>query len=80
MFEGAEAFNNKVASWDMSSAQDCSAMFKNTKVFNKWVDSWFNGNSNAVTNMSSMFEGAEAFNNKVASWDMSSAQDCLCNV
>ena len=76
MFEGAQAFNNKVASWDMSSVQDCSAMFKNTKVFNKWLDSWFNGSSNAVTNMSSMFEGAQAFNNKVTSWDMSSVQDC----
>ena len=75
MFEGAEAFNNKVASWDMSSVQDCSAMFKNTKVFNKWVDSLFNGSSNAVTNMSSMFEGAKAFNNKVASWNLVSVED-----
>jgi hypothetical protein len=75
MFEGAEAFNNQVASWNLAGVQDASAMFKNTKVFNKWVDTLFNGSSNAITNMSSMFERTEAFNNKVSSWNMSTVED-----
>ena len=75
IFEGAEAFNNKVASWNLDAVEDASAMFKNTKRFNKWVDSLFDGSSNSVTNMSSMFEGAEAFDNKVESWNLVSVED-----
>ena len=78
MFEGAEAFNRNIYNWDMKKVENASAMFKNTKVFNKPIDKLFKKDDNityALTDASSMFEGAEAFNQNIQGWDMAKVEN-----
>ena len=72
MFEGS-SFNGYIGQWDLSSVEDCSSMFKNNKVYNRWVKSFFDS-SNALKNASSMFEGAEEFNQRV-DWNVPSLEN-----
>ena len=67
MFYGAEAFNQDISGWDMSSVTDTSFMFAGTS-FNQDVGGWDMSN---VTNISGMFRDNPAFNQDIGGWDTS---------
>jgi hypothetical protein len=76
MFEGANAYNQSVSTWDMTTVENASAMFKNAENYNRYVGSWFSSNdSNSIKDVSSMFEGANSFNNSVQSWETTTVED-----
>lgn len=75
IFQGAEAFNQKVSSWDTSTMTTMSQMFLYATAFNNGCDegiftcplTW---DTSEVTNMGGLFQGAEAFNQDVTDFDM----------
>ena len=54
MFEGASAFNQPIANWDVSNVTTIESMFEGAHVFNQDISSWDVSN---VTIMESLFEG-----------------------
>jgi gliding motility-associated-like protein len=68
MFEEAEAFDQEIASWDVSVVTNFNSMFKNTPVFNRPLNTW---NTGEALNMAEMFSGALAFNQNIDGWNVS---------
>ena len=60
MFNGANAFNQPIGNWDVSSVQRMESVFRWAFAFNKSITDW---NVSSVTNMSNMFW--EAFNQDI---------------
>tara|TARA_B100000035_G_scaffold91129_1_gene76904 strand:- start:35 stop:2668 length:2634 start_codon:yes stop_codon:yes gene_type:complete len=76
MFEGANAYNQSVSTWDMTTVENASAMFKNAEDYNRYMGSWFDSSdSNSITDVSSMFEGANSFNSSIQTWDATTIED-----
>ena len=70
-FDGAEAFNQPLSSWNVSSVTNMQYMFRifsGTSTFNQDISSW---NVSSVTNMDSMFENASVFDQDISGWDVS---------
>ncbi len=67
MFDGANAFNGDISSWNVSNVTNMSAMFYNANAFNQDIGNWDVSN---VTDMSYMFAGASVFNQDIGSWDV----------
>lgn len=40
MFNGATAFNQDITNWNVSSVENMSGMFANTKIFNQDLSKW----------------------------------------
>jgi surface protein len=72
MFEGADAFNQKISKWNVSSVINMSRMFRRAKTFKLHLSNW---NVQKVTNMHAMFEDADAFNQNISRWNVSSVTD-----
>lgn len=69
MFLGAEAFNQPVDSFEMSSVRVTAGMFAGAAAFNQEVEDW---TMSSVERMDGMFGGALVFNQSVNGWDTSS--------
>lgn len=81
MFMSAWSFNNGDAagastspmnSWDVSSVENMSEMFRNAFAFNQPIDSW---DVSSVTNMSTMFDTASTFDQPLNNWNVSSVEN-----
>lgn len=82
MFEGANAFVQKLSNWDLTTVKDMSRLFKNNTKYNGWIKPWlpervdnntpeFRGAAPAaVEHMDEMFAGNTAFNQKINTWDV----------
>lgn len=71
MFEGS-TFNKKINTWDLSTVEDASSMFKESH-YNQPAWAWFKTEP-AVTNVSSMFEGSN-FNQGINAWDVTGIEN-----
>ena len=60
-----------INTWNVSSVEDMSELFKNKVNFNEPLDSWDTSN---VKNMKGMFENAKSFNKPLDSWDISKVE------
>ena len=69
MFLGAEAFNQPVDSFEMSSVKVTAGMFAGAAAFNQELEDW---TMSSVERMDGMFGGALVFNQSVNGWDTSS--------
>jgi surface protein len=67
IFDNAQAFNQDISSWDMSSATDMEGMFTNATAFNQNIGSW---NTAKAIEMAQIFKGATAFNQNLGSWSV----------
>ena len=72
MFENAQAFNQNIGNWDVSSVTNMMSMLGsayNRMAFNQDISDW---DVSSVTNMSYMFQQAQSFNQAIGKWDVSS--------
>jgi surface protein len=65
MFFDAQAFDQDISGWDVSSATNTSYMFTYAFAFNRPLNSW---NVSNVTNMQYMFFDAQAFDQDISGW------------
>ena len=72
MFYQANAFNQPLNNWDVSSVTDLSYMFNGATAFNGNISEW---DTSKVDDMSYMFYNADAFNQDIGGWDVSSVTD-----
>jgi surface protein len=68
MFDGAEAFDQNISSWDVSNIVNADSMFLNAKVFNSPLSHW---RLSAALTTKRMFKGALLFNQTINSWGSS---------
>jgi surface protein len=68
MFFDAQAFDQDISGWDVSSATNTSYMFTYAFAFNRPLNSW---NVSNVTNMQYMFFDAQAFDQDISGWNVS---------
>ncbi|MDG2425437.1 MAG: BspA family leucine-rich repeat surface protein [Flavobacteriales bacterium] len=68
MFNGCQAFNQNLSSWNVSNVGLMNGMFHDAFSFNQDISSW--DVSNVVT-MDQMFQNANSFNQAIGSWDVS---------
>jgi surface protein len=68
IFNQANAFNQPLGSWDVSSVVSMDGMFAGASAFNQPIGSWDVSN---VIDMSYMFVSAWAFNQPLETWDVS---------
>ena len=74
MFEGS-SYNGKLAGWKLhSSVKNIDNMFKDTTVFNKYIEGWFTA-ANVLESAAGMFENAAAYNEKITNWNMSGVKN-----
>ena len=77
MFYNADAFNQDVSSWNVSSVTEMNYMFFGTALFNNGSTTndglhpltWTS--TSVVEGMSNMFDGASVFNQDISSWNVS---------
>ena len=72
MFDGADAFNEDISEWDVSSLGDATGMFRNATSFAGSLVDW---DVRELMHMDSMFEGATSFNSEIGAWNTASAED-----
>ena len=72
MFDGADAFNEDISQWDVSSLGDATGMFRNATSFAGSLVDW---DVRELMHMDSMFEGATSFNSEIGAWNTASAED-----
>jgi len=63
MFHSADAFNQNISSWNVSSVINLGWMFNNAAAFDQVISS---RNVSSVTNMGHMFHSADAFNRSIS--------------
>ena len=66
-FHSNPAFNQPLATWDVSSVKDASEMFYDARSFDQPLDAWRFG---ALRDARGMFRGAVSFNRPLGSWDV----------
>ena len=69
MFYSADAFNQPLSRWDVSSVTNMAYMFYDADAFNEDIGAW---DTSSVTTMEQMFYSADAFNQPLSRWDVSS--------
>jgi surface protein len=65
MFFDADAFNQPLNNWDVSSVTTMEAMFAGADAFNQPLDDW---DVSSVEDMNGMFGFATAFNQNLCAW------------
>ena len=75
IFQGAEAFNQKVSAWDTSTMTTMSQLFLYATAFNNGCGAGvfscpLTWDTSSATDMGGLFQGAEAFNQDVTGFDM----------
>ena len=65
MFDGADAFNQDISSWNTSGVTNMNSMFDGADAFNQDISSW---DVSQVTDMAGMFDGAAAFSQNLGPW------------
>jgi surface protein len=65
MFSGADAFNQPIGNWNVSSVTNFAAMFQNTDNFNQPIGNW---NVSSGTSFANMFNGADVFKQEIRTW------------
>jgi surface protein len=72
MLSGADAFNQPIGNWDVSSVSSMNGMFFRNTAFNQPIGNWDVSN---VLEMEGMFREATAFNQPIGNWDVSNVTD-----
>jgi surface protein len=85
MFHGAEKFNQKISSWNVSGGSSFGAMFSMTDIFNNGSVTNDGGNEldwtmkdgahQASGSFSHMFSKSKNFNQNISSWNISKGND-----
>jgi surface protein len=65
MFNGASAFNQPLAKWNVGKVTDMKYMFASASAFNQPLARWNVGN---VMEKGAIFYGASAFNQDLCAW------------
>ena len=70
MFWNAQAINQDLSGWDVSTVTNMRSMFLQAETFNQDLSGW---DVSSVTTMQAMFSVAFLFNQDISMWDVSSA-------